>query len=226
MRLSLTRIAQSLGLAAAALASLPSQAIVYAGNWDPLFSPPFTNLWWRGSATFDTGPCVADGLHANAGPCAGMSVYNVKIEFANSFGGATLQTLDFEGTFGPYSALQITGMQISGGQLVGVYTDFYPTGIQGAITESQLAGPVQQPFFSVAFIGGQAHLGYKREAAYSFSCVWNSSPFIRPGDCGSQPADIIFTPVPEPGTWALMLGGLAAVGGLAARRRRATAVKA
>jgi hypothetical protein len=148
-----------------------------------------------------------------------MAVYDVKIEFSNVFGGPTLQTLDFEATFGPYAAPQITGMQIAGGQLVGVYTDYYATGIQGAIAESQLAGPVQQPYFSTAFIGGQVHLGYKREAAYSFSCVWNSSPLVRSGDCGSQPADIVFAPIPEPGTYALLMAGLGAIA-LAARRRR------
>lgn len=215
-------------LAAAALVSGigAAQAATYTGTWDPLFSPPFSNLWWRGSATFDTGPCVADGLHANTGPCAGMSVSNVVIEFANSFGGPTLQTLDFQAAFGAYTPLQITGMQISGGTLVGVYTDYYQTGIQGAITESQLSGPAQQPFFSTAFIGGQVHLGYKREAAYSFSCIWQSSPFVRTGDCGSQPADIKFTLVPEPSTYALMAIGVAALVGVRRRAQRADSQRA
>lgn len=198
-----------------------AQAATYKGSWDPLFSPPFSNLWWRGSATFDTGPCVSDGLHANTGPCAGMVVSDVVIEFSNALNGPTLQTLNFQSVFGAYPASQINGMKIAGGQLVGVFTEYYVTGIQGAITESLLSGPSQQPFFSVAFIGGQAFLGYKREAAYSFSCTSNTSPLIPPGDCGSQAADIVFTPVtvPEPGTYALLLAGLAAVGWVNRRRR-------
>jgi hypothetical protein len=222
MPLCLSRLLSSAALCGilAAGSAAPAGAAVYQGTWDPLFSPPFTNLWWRGSATFDTGPCVTDGLHANVGPCAGMAVSNVVIEFSNVFGGPTLQTLDFQSAFGPYSALQITGMQISGGTLVGVFTDYYATGIQGTIAESQLAAPVAQPFFSVAFVGGQAHLGYKREEAFSFSCVWNSSPFVRPGDCGSQPADIVFTPVPEPSSVALMVLGLPVLLAVARRRRR------
>jgi hypothetical protein len=141
-----------------------------------------------------------------------MAVTNLQIEFSNTFGGPTLQTLNF----GAYSPIQITGMQISGGLLVGVFTDYLPGGIQGSIPESLLSSPVQQPWFSVALVGANAYLGYKREAAYAYSCIWQSSPFIRNGDCGSQPADVIFTPVPEPGTYALMALGLA---GLAATRR-------
>lgn len=38
-------------------------------------------------------------------------------------------------------------------------------------------------------------------------------------DLGTFSVDVNITPVPEPGTWALMLAGLGLVGGLAARRR-------
>jgi hypothetical protein len=61
----LVRSAAAAGLM---LATGSAPAPTYKGSWDPLFCPPFANLWWRGSATFDTGPCVADGAHVNAGP--------------------------------------------------------------------------------------------------------------------------------------------------------------
>ena len=71
-----------------------------------------------------------------------------------------------------------------------------------------------------AFVGNNAHLVYKREAAYAFSCAWTTSPLIAPGDCGAQPAAINFTMVPEPTAAALLLAGLLGVGGLATARRR------
>lgn len=65
-----------------------------------------------------------------------------------------------------------------------------------------------------------AALGANNVALWQFSAVgdvegsWQSSL----GDVGS-PGHTSFAPVPEPGTYALMLGGLLAVGALARRRR-------
>jgi len=57
---------------------------------------------------------------------------------------------------------------------------------------------------------------------------WNGSAFITtnvaffPGQAGDGifvTADIMQGPVPEPGTWALMLAGMGVVGAVAMRRR-------
>jgi len=52
------------------------------------------------------------------------------------------------------------------------------------------------------------------------------SGFPVEADLGTYSVDVNITPVPEPGTWALMLAGLGLVGGAALRRRAASPSRA
>jgi hypothetical protein len=105
----------------------------------------------------------------------------------------------------------------SGNPVEGFYAAAYPNNIQKAAASEFV------PFIGAAIITGEFN--------HLVSQVhWNGSAFVvttlgtfpaQPEDGIFVTADIIRNPVPEPGTWALMLAGLA---GVAAVARRADAL--
>jgi PEP-CTERM motif len=193
-----------------------AQAATYKGTWDPLFGPPFSDLYWKGSADFNIpDTCTGAGWHLNTDPgCGGMSVTNAVVEFASSSDPlTTLQTLNF-GSVTPATSMS----RDASGVVNGAYTTFFG-GIQGAIAQTRLNGGVydgtgDQYYFALFFGEGDAYLAFKHYSYQDFTC---SAPPIN--GCGvSGPAHITF--VPEPQTYALMAAGLAAIGFVARRRRR------
>jgi hypothetical protein len=197
-----------------------AQAAVYSGNWDPAYGGIFPNLGWKASATFDVpASCLAsgDGSHLATGPCAGFSVLSAQLSFYNIGAPATILE-----TFNLSTIVNVNGLDIAGGQLVGIDTGFF-----GAVTPSggsaSIAGSGAYAFSLILYNGTFAQLVYAKPTTTSPLCA--ALP-VSNTDCGySANASVgTITPaIPEPETYALMLAGLGALGWAARRRSRQAA---
>ncbi|CAD5372471.1 putative PEP-CTERM domain-containing protein [Rubrivivax sp. A210] len=110
----------------AAVAAAPAQAAIYTGVWDPAFGAPFTNLGWRGSATFTVpGACTAprDEEEEPLAVCAAATVSNARVFFYDIRNAArtTIATLTFaDGT------LPVSAISPPGGPLSAIATNLSP----------------------------------------------------------------------------------------------------
>lgn len=198
---------------AAALGAAPALAAVYTGHWDPAYGPAFPSLGWTGNATFSIpDPCLDEsGWIANTDSCAGgaMKILDAEINFYNTsdLSMAVVETLNFDPNVLVYK------MRVDDSQLTGVSTDFL--------------GPVQA-FASIAG-GGTNYFDLKFFESVTnnvqlFHTVGHTDPICAythvPEGCGFSATmpTMTLTPVPEPGTFALCLGGL--MTGWMVRRRR------
>ena len=81
--------------------TLPAQAAVYTGIWDPTYGSPFTNLGWRGTAQFfvpDSCKPAGTADVNNAEQCDGLAaVTAAEVQFYDTTDPtqATIATLDF-----------------------------------------------------------------------------------------------------------------------------------
>ena len=214
--------AASVGAAIAALGALAgagsAQAAVYTGNWDPAYGAPFASLGWQASASFDVpASCLgqADGSYGATGACAGFSVLSATLEFYDIAAPGTILE-----SFNLNTDVFISGLDIAGGQLVGIDTGTFdavvPSGGSLAI-----AGGGAYAFSLFLYGGTYAQLIYTKPTTASPICT----PFST-YECGysANAAVGTITPaVPEPETYTLMLAGLGALGWVARRRSRQTA---
>jgi hypothetical protein len=193
-------------------------------RWDPDYGAPFANLGWRGEADVQYGSCTGPGWVDNsAGSCNGaLSFLNATVELYDiGTPDTTLQTLNFTG--GLVDQLNFDGS----GELTDVLsTPFTP--IQGIPAQTEYMGT--PAYFSLIFVGKYAQLywfkDYPNSAAAYIGCYNPGDNGFGSNRCGISSnldgagAELKITPVPEPGTYALMLAGLGMVMFIARRRQR------
>jgi hypothetical protein len=203
-----------LGAAATFGGTGTAQAALYTGSWDPAYGAFFPGLGWSAKAVFNVpAPCLA--INGNylpvSGNCAGFDVLSAQVSFYEI--GHPDEIL---GSYNLDTDVTVTGINIAGGALTGVYTDHFDY----FIPSLGLAGGGMYSFSLILYGGNLAQLIYAHPQTASPFCANEEVP----GEtCGKSenPAVGVFTatPVPEPETVLLMLAGLGAIG-LSARRRR------
>ena len=225
----------------------PSQALTVGGRWDPLYGSPFldtattnTDMWWSGQALFtvpDTVACAATAVNSFLVTCGGMFVSNAKVFLSDGSGGPVVDTLSFAGTL----ALTKVKFGTDGTTVLWVESNWWNPLAAGSATQYNLSNYL----FSVSFAQQGANLFHTGRGIYLEAhgghgpddkvLFWNGegnghigdlcSPVNAPGDgdlCGfsNTIGTMVFAPIPEPSTYALMLAGLGALAFMARRRRR------
>lgn len=197
-----------------------AQAAVYTGSWDPAYGQPFPDLYWTANAVFDVpGSCLgqADGTYTLSDPsCSGFSITSATLTFYQNDGGSPGTFLE---SFNLNTSADIQGIQIAGGALVGVNTNYF-TPVVPTI-DSAIDGNGDYSFSLLLFGGNLAQLAYINPITNTVGCL-SSIPGQPEQNCGFSETNAVgvFAPIPEPGTYALMLAGLGAIGFVARRRAR------
>jgi hypothetical protein len=242
---SLKRAVSGVVIGGAAMATvLPANAIVVSGRWDPLYGSPFlagvggtsNDMDWSGEALFnipDTAACAANAGNGFLVQCAGMFVSDARVFLSD--GATVVDTLAFSGT------LSLSKVQFNAdGSVRWVESGWWNPLAAGSASEYNLSNFL----FSLSFEQDGANLFHTASDAYLEKhgghgpddkvYFWEGqgkghigdlcSPTTAPFDgdrCGfsNTMATVVFAPIPEPSTYALMLAGLAAVGFMARRRR-------
>lgn len=206
-------IAASVCVAATLASVAPAQAAIYTGHWDPAYGAPFPSLGWEGDAQFFIpDACLAgSGWISNVDSCSGgaMTILSADIKFYDLSAPSTIvETLTFDPSATVYK------MYVSGNQLTAVSSDFL-----GPVQASSSIAGGGAYYFDLKFLESTSNnvalyhtLGYADPI-----CAYTGVP----AGCGvsSSMPTITITPVPEPGTFALALLGLAGLLGVRRRSR-------
>ena len=168
-------------------------------------------LGWSASALFDVpDACLALGdasIVPVSGVCAGFDILSAEVSFYNVGDPSTILA-----TYALNPDVLVNRIDIAGGQLVGVGTNFFAP----FVSDLSIAGNGEYGFSLVLFQLNLAQLVAATPPTLEAFCVTVQDPRCH---LSANAAVGVFAPIPEPETYALMLAGLGAIG-VAARRRR------
>ena len=209
LRKILTAATACATLTVAAMGSAHATYVV--GSWDPAYGAPFANLGWRGTSTSDIpADCLALGnvgtVLNNGAACSLMSVVSAQVEFYDltDINQTTVDTLDFSAAVAVSSIFLDTVTGALGG--LGLMT------LAPVLSTTSLAvtGGLQA-YYSLELVTLSS--GTTRARLY-----WTTDPHrekvMGMNDERLYPASVNLRVVPEPGSLALALAALAALGGL------------
>lgn len=199
----------------------PAQAAVYKGIWDPTYGGPFPNLGWKGEAFFDVPvSCIsqAAGWYGNTGVCSGLQVLSGTLSFYDA--STDPQGLSPLETFTLNPSVTVYEVYTNSTALKGVSTGFFAPVVPSGAAMSIAGGGSY--YFDLKFLKELSPAGtpsvqlFNTFGLHDPACLSDGPLCI--GGASSNKAIVVFSPVPEPEAYALMLAGLGVVG-FAARRR-------
>jgi PEP-CTERM motif len=208
-----------------AIAAGPAQATLYSGNWDPTYGGQFPDLGWKASAEFDVpASCLAqaNGSYLPIGKCAGFSVSDAELDFYNASVDSNPDTSPIVQSFALNSNVFVGGIDIMNNQFTGVDTAFFNAVVPTTDAALAIAGDGSFAFSLILYAGDLAQLIFATPPQIAPLCESPLAPFLfGNGNCGvsATASTGVIRALPEPATLALALGGFAALGFVARRRK-------
>jgi hypothetical protein len=216
-------VGAAIALVGAIGAAGPAQAALYAGHWDPTYGGQFPDLGWKASADFNVPPgCLAqaNGSYSPTGNCAGFSILSAELDFYNASVDSNPNTSPVVQSFTLNPSVIVSGIEITNNQFTGIDTAFFNSVIPTTDAALTIAGNGLYSFSLILFGGDLAQLIFATPPTTSPTCANPLTP-VRGAFCGvsATAATGVITALPEPATLALALGGFAAMGFVARRRK-------